>query len=80
MRTQEYRYNILVLISRFAEWFGVRRPVRFERPVAAGSYDEATHAERTTGLFDQYLANRPKRTPKAGGHPKETAGPDDKEE
>jgi hypothetical protein len=40
LRAQEYRYNILVLISQFFELFGVRRPVRFEKPVEAGAYED----------------------------------------
>src|SRR5512136_1523308 len=39
LRTQEYRYTLLIAITRFAELFGVRRPTRFEPPVAAGDYD-----------------------------------------
>ncbi|MCJ7677004.1 MAG: hypothetical protein MUO35_04725 [Anaerolineales bacterium] len=49
LRTQEYRYRLLVGIARFWELFGVRRPVRFEPPVAAGSFDEVMNGDFTHG-------------------------------
>jgi hypothetical protein len=45
LKMQEYRYGLLVGIARFAEWFGIRRPVRYEAPAIAGAYDEAVHAD-----------------------------------
>jgi hypothetical protein len=80
LRMQEYRYNILVWVSRFFELFGVRRPVRYEHPARAGEYDEAIHVDHpeAPSLLAEYL--KPKPEPQAGGHPKETAGPDDKPE
>jgi hypothetical protein len=41
---QEYRYSVLqrtgILVSRFFELFGIRRPIRYEpAPVPAGDYD-----------------------------------------
>ncbi len=44
LKMQEYRYRLLVAISRFFELFGVRRPVRYAPPVTAGEYDEAIHS------------------------------------
>ena len=44
LRMQEYRYALLVGISRFFELFGVRRPVRYEPPVPPGDYEHAIHA------------------------------------
>ncbi len=49
LKTQEYRYQVIIALSKFAELFGVRRPVRFEPPVAAGSYDEVAHGEFAHG-------------------------------
>lgn len=43
LRMQEYRYSLLIAVARLAEVFGVRRPVRYETPVAAGAYDDAVH-------------------------------------
>ncbi len=53
LKVQEYRYYLLVAISRFWEFFGVRRPVRFEPPPQAGDYEEAVNAGHTT---ETYLA------------------------
>jgi hypothetical protein len=80
LRMQEYRYNILVWISRFFEIFGVRRPMRYEHPVPAGEYDEAVHADHPNApsLLADYLKTKPE--PQVGGHPKDTAGPDDNPE
>ena len=79
LRTQEYRYNLLVLISRFWELFGVRRPVRYEKPLTAGEYDEAMHFESGGGktLLDQYLEQSTDAAPQVGGKPMEVAGTPD---
>jgi hypothetical protein len=75
LKTQEYRYTLLVGIARFAEWFGVRRPVRFEPPVPAGDYDETVHGghAEAPSLLQEYLQSQPKPEPQLGGPPKETA-------
>ena len=55
LRMQEYRYGILIGISRFFALFGVRRPLRFEPPAPAGEYDEAVHSDHPAvpaGLAD----------------------------
>lgn len=44
LKMQEYRYGLLVGISRFFELFGVRRPLRYDPPVVAGDYDDAIHS------------------------------------
>ncbi|OGO27129.1 MAG: hypothetical protein A2136_11045 [Chloroflexi bacterium RBG_16_54_11] len=77
LKMQEYRYALLLLITRFFEVLGVRRPVRFERPIQAGTYDEAVHSDHpeAPSLLAQYLEKEEE--PKAGGKPKETAPPDD---
>jgi hypothetical protein len=76
LRMQEYRYNILISISKLFALFGVRRPIRYEPPAPSGDYDEAIHIDHpdAPSLLADYL---PKPAPKAGGKPKETAGPDD---
>jgi amino acid transporter len=78
LRVQEYRYRLIIAVSKFWELFGVRRPMRFEPPIAAGDFEEALNHETDTFL-DQYLESKPKRKPKAGGAPKETA-PSDEEQ
>lgn len=72
LRMQEYRYSVLVGITRFFELFGVRRPVRYEKPAFAGDYDHALHVDHpeAPSLLEQYL-DHPE--PKLGGAPKETA-------
>jgi len=45
LKIQEYRYSLLIAISRFFELFGVRRPVRYDPPVPAGDYDHALHVD-----------------------------------
>jgi hypothetical protein len=77
LKMQEYRYSMLVFITRFFEILGVRRPLRFEPPVAAGTYDEAVHSDHpdAPSLLAQYLDKEEE--PKVGGKPKETAPGDD---
>ncbi len=45
LRMQEYRYHLLVNIAHFFELFGIRRPIRYERPIPAGDYDDALHVD-----------------------------------
>jgi hypothetical protein len=45
LKMQEYRYGLLVGITRFFELFGIRRPLRYEPPVLAGDYDHALHVD-----------------------------------
>jgi hypothetical protein len=76
LRTQEYRYRLLLSIARFWELFGLRRPVRYEKPVAAGEYDDALHqGESNESFLAPYL--EPKEEPRLGGKPKETAPPEE---
>jgi amino acid transporter len=81
LRTQEYRYNLLVAISKFWELFGVRRPMRYEPPVPAGDYDEVTQVNEhhASTFLDQYLEAQPKAEPHVGGKPSETAEPETRE-
>ncbi len=77
LKMQEYRYSILVGITRFFELLGVRRPVRFEPPIPAGTYNEAVHSDHpeAPSLLEEYL--KKEEQPKAGGKPKETTSEDD---
>ena len=72
LRMQEYRYSVLVGITRFFELFGIRRPLRYEHPAFAGDYDHALHVDHpeAPSLLEQYI-DHPE--PKLGGAPKETA-------
>jgi hypothetical protein len=78
LRMQEYRYKVLVGVTRVFELFGVRRPLRYEPvPVSPGEYDDAVHSDHpeAPSFLEQYLT--PPSEPKVGGSPKETAGPDE---
>ncbi|CAG0984522.1 Potassium transporter KimA [Planctomycetaceae bacterium] len=71
LRMQEYRYTVLMGVTKFFELFGVRRPVRFDPPVEAGDYDHALHVDHpeAPSLLEQYLE---KPQPRVGGSPKQT--------
>jgi hypothetical protein len=81
LRTQEYRYNILTWIAKFWEMFGVRRPVRFEKPIPAGDYEKAVYSEEAQrqSYLSPYLT-QDKEQPRLGGRPSETAPPEKKDE
>jgi hypothetical protein len=71
LKMQEYRYELLVGISRLFELVGVRRPVRYEPPAVAGDYDHALHVDHpdAPSLLEQYLDRS---EPRVGGAPKQT--------
>jgi hypothetical protein len=77
LKMQEYRYTLLVAISRFWQLFGVYRPVRYDMPLAAGDYDDALHVDHpeAPSFFDQYLQSLEEPEPRLGGQPKQTAEP-----
>jgi hypothetical protein len=76
LKMQEYRYALLAGIARFFELFGVRRPVRYEKPVVAGDYDHALHVDHpeAPSLLEQYLDEPVE--PHIGGQPNVTAAGD----
>jgi hypothetical protein len=57
LKMQEYRYGLLVGISRLFALFGVIRPVRYDPPVAAGDYDHALHVDHpeAPSFLEQYM-------------------------
>lgn len=73
LKMQEYRYQVLVTITRFFELLGVHRPIRYDRPVPAGDYDHALHVDHpeAPSFLEKYLDR--KEEPRLGGKPKETA-------
>lgn len=79
LRVQEYRFTLLMLVSRFWALFGVHRPLRYDPPAAAGDYDEAMNTEYRHSFLEQYLESLPKKSPRLGGAARET-GPADENE
>ncbi len=79
LKMQEYRYILLTGVTRFSEFFGVRRPVRFETPIPAGDYDHAIHSDHpdAPSLLAQYIDNQPKPEPRLGGKPSDTDKPEE---
>ena len=73
LKMQEYRYGLLMALSRFFELLGVRRPMRYAPPVVAGHYDDALHTDHpdAPSFLDQYL-DEPV-APHLGGQPNQTA-------
>ena len=71
VKMQQYRYSILVMISRFWATFGVIRPVRYDPPPPSGDYDHALHIDHpeAPSFLDQYIQ---KPEPRLGGEPKQT--------
>jgi len=57
VKMQQYRYSILVAVSRFWKLFGVIRPVRYDPPPPAGDYDHALHLDHpeAPSFLDQYI-------------------------
>jgi len=73
LKMQEYRYTVLLAITRFFGLLGVNRPLRYEQPVPAGDYDHAVHSDHpdAPSLLISYLQTP--EPPHLGGKPKETA-------
>ena len=71
LKMQEYRYALLAGIVRFFELFGIRRPIRYERPVEAGTYDHALHVDEpdAPSFLEQYLPKEPESTSAPEHHP-----------
>jgi hypothetical protein len=81
LKMQEYRYQVLTLISKAFALVGVYRPVRYEVPVAAGDYDHALHTDHpeAPSFLDQYIHDEPAE-PKLGGAPNVTEKPSELEQ
>jgi len=73
LKMQEYRYHVLVGITRLFALLGVHRPVRYDPPIPAGDYDHALHTDHpeAPSFLAAYLEK--KAEPRLGGKPKETA-------
>jgi hypothetical protein len=76
LKMQEYRYRLLVGISKFWALFGVYRPVRYEVPVVAGDYDHALHVDHpeAPSFLEEFIKDEPEQ-PRLGGAPNVTEKP-----
>ncbi len=72
LRAQEYRYRLLEIITKFWELFGVRRPLRFEPPTAAGDYSAMMEKGESAILLEQQFKKSHRKT-RLNRHPKEAA-------
>jgi hypothetical protein len=66
LRVQEYRYRLVIAVSKFWELFGVRRPMRFEPPIAAGDFTAAMEHDPSGTFLDEFIKGRTHRRPKRG--------------
>jgi hypothetical protein len=78
LRTQEYRYILLASIARFWELFGLRRPVRYEKPVTAGDYEQVIHADPSSSYLKSHLKDSPETESQPGSAKKEQTDPQSK--
>ena len=79
LKVQEYRYRMLLGLARFFALLGVMKPLRFEKkqPKPAGDFEDALNHAGPDTFLDQYLETKPKKKPRLGGKPRETAPGDD---
>ncbi len=61
LKMQEYRYEILILLTKLMATFGVRRPSRFEPPPPAGDYVDVVHSAEADvdTILRKYLDQMP---------------------
>jgi hypothetical protein len=82
LKMQEFRYDMMLAISKFFGIFGLYKPASFDiksAPAPVGSYDEAISQNGSKTFLQEYVEqNQPRQTPRVGGAPKE-AGPVDQE-
>jgi hypothetical protein len=80
LKMQEYRYQVLTLISKAFGLVGVYRPVRYEVPAVAGDYDHALHTDHpeAPSFLEAYIKDEPEE-PTLGGAPQVTEQPSEME-
>jgi hypothetical protein len=72
LKMQEYRYTLYNHLADLMATFGVRKLARFDRPIAAGEFEDALHSDHpeAPSFLDQYITPS---VPKLGGKPNQTA-------
>ena len=79
LKMQEYRYRVIIAVTRLFELFGVRRPLRYEPvPVPAGDYDDALHIDHpeAPSILEKYLEPKIPADPTTEDEEKETTPPE----
>ena len=66
LRVQEYRYRLLEFNAKFWELFGVRRPKRFEPPIAAGDFSLVMNHNGSGTFLEERLNGKPARKSRSG--------------
>jgi hypothetical protein len=66
LRVQEYRYRLLELNAKFWELFGVRRPKRFEPPIAAGDFSLVMNHNGSGTFLEERVNGKPHRKSRSG--------------
>ncbi len=82
LRMQEYRYAVMMAVTRLFAVFGIFKPLSFEQepaPPKAGEYESAINHSEDQQFIDQYLDHQPKPEPRLGGAPKESAPGDEQQ-
>ncbi len=74
LKMQEYRYNLITWVAKFFGIFGIHPPMRFEKPIPAGSYNHALHEDHVDApsFLEQYIEAH-QRPVQVGGAPRQTA-------
>lgn len=78
LRVQEYRYRLLGIIAKFWELFGLRRPMRFEPPVAAGDFSVAMEDNESGTFLEEHIFNGKSHRIHRGGRSSKLSAPEPK--
>ena len=73
LSVQEYRYRLLGSIAKFWELFGVRRPLRFEPPLAAGDFSLVMEHNKSNSYLEERINGKQPRKTRSVGPSKETS-------
>jgi hypothetical protein len=82
LRMQEYRYVLMIGVTRLFAIFGIFKPLRFEEqpePPKAGNFEDALNHSEQHAFIGQYRQKQPKPEPRLGGAPKESAPGEEQE-